>query len=316
MKSRLSIENIKKAFDNIDPVFLNTPQFICDSLSEILNCKVILKVETLNPIRCFKGRSAFNYVSNLKEGSTLVCASAGNLGQAVAYACSKKNIKPIIFASKNANPLKIERMKSLGAEVVLKGEDFDDARIFAKKYALKNNFDLIEDSLDINTCEGAGTIGMELLKLDTHLDAVLVALGNGGLLTGVARCIKEYSPNTEVIGVVAKGAPAMAKSFEKNCLINSESIDTIADGIAIRNPIPEILDEMKITVDKVIQVGEKEIIDSMKLLHTNASIVFEPSSSVCIAAILDNKDYFKGKTVAVVICGANITEEQIKEYLF
>ena len=159
MKSRLSIENIKKAFDNIDPVFLNTPQFICDSLSEILNCKVILKVETLNPIRCFKGRSAFNYVSNLKEGSTLVCASAGNLGQAVAYACSKKNIKPIIFASKNANPLKIERMKSLGAEVVLKGEDFDDARIFAKKYALKNNFDLIEDSLDINTCEGAGTIG-------------------------------------------------------------------------------------------------------------------------------------------------------------
>ena len=262
MKSRLSIENIKKAFDNIDPVFLNTPQFICDSLSEILNCKVILKVETLNPIRCFKGRSAFNYVSNLKEGSTLVCASAGNLGQAVAYACSKKNIKPIIFASKNANPLKIERMKSLGAEVVLKGEDFDDARIFAKKYALKNNFDLIEDSLDINTCEGAGTIGMELLKLDTHLDAVLVALGNGGLLTGVARCIKEYSPNTEVIGVVAKGAPAMAKSFEKNCLINSESIDTIADGIAIRNPIPEILDEMKITVDKVIQVGEKEIIDS------------------------------------------------------
>ena len=97
MKSRLSIENIKKAFDNIDPVFLNTPQFICDSLSEILNCKVILKVETLNPIRCFKGRSAFNYVSNLKEGSTLVCASAGNLGQAVAYACSKKNIKPIIF---------------------------------------------------------------------------------------------------------------------------------------------------------------------------------------------------------------------------
>ena len=218
MKSRLSIENIKKAFDNIDPVFLNTPQFICDSLSEILNCKVILKVETLNPIRCFKGRSAFNYVSNLKEGSTLVCASAGNLGQAVAYACSKKNIKPIIFASKNANPLKIERMKSLGAEVVLKGEDFDDARIFAKKYALKNNFDLIEDSLDINTCEGAGTIGMELLKLDTHLDAVLVALGNGGLLTGVARCIKEYSPNTEVIGVVAKGAPAMAKSFEKNCL--------------------------------------------------------------------------------------------------
>ena len=315
MKSRLSIENIKKAFDNIDPVFLNTPQFICDSLSEILNCKVILKVETLNPIRCFKGRSAFNYVSNLKEGSTLVCASAGNLGQAVAYACSKKNIKPIIFASKNANPLKIERMKSLGAEVVLKGEDFDDARIFAK-YALKNNFDLIEDSLDINTCEGAGTIGMELLKLDTHLDAVLVALGNGGLLTGVARCIKEYSPNTEVIGVVAKGAPAMAKSFEKNCLINSESIDTIADGIAIRNPIPEILDEMKITVDKVIQVGEKEIIDSMKLLHTNASIVVEPSSSVCIAAILDNKDYFKGKTVTVVICGANITEEQIKEYLF
>ena len=105
MKSRLSIENIKKAFDNIDPVFLNTPQFICDSLSEILNSKVILKVETLNPIRCFKGRSAFNYVSNLKEGSTLVCASAGNLGQAVAYACSKKNIKPIIFASKNANPL-------------------------------------------------------------------------------------------------------------------------------------------------------------------------------------------------------------------
>ena len=207
-------------------------------------------------------------------------------------------------------------MKSLGAEVILKGDDFDDARIFAKEYALKNKFDLIEDSLDVETCEGAGTIGMELLKLDTTLDAVLVALGNGGLLTGVARCIKEYSPSTEVIGVVAKGAPAMSESFKKNCLINSESIDTIADGIAIRNPIPEVLEEMKITVDKVIKVGEKEIVDAMKLLHTNASIVVEPSSAVGIAAILDNKDYFKGKTVAVVICGANITEEQIKEYLF
>ena len=100
MKSRLSIENIKNAFNNIDPVFLNTPQFICDPLREILGCKTILKIETLNPIRCFKGRSAFNYVSKLKEGSTLVCASAGNLGQAVAYACTRKNIKSIIFASK------------------------------------------------------------------------------------------------------------------------------------------------------------------------------------------------------------------------
>lgn len=158
---RLSIERIDQAAKTIDPIFLNSPQFMCEPLNQELGRRLALKIETLNPIRSFKGRGADFLVSQIKNDDRLVCASAGNFGQAMAYACRKWGLNLTIYASTHANPFKVERMRALGANVILWGEDFDAAKHEAKRAALSQNDRFIEDSRDIETVEGAGTIGLE-----------------------------------------------------------------------------------------------------------------------------------------------------------
>ncbi|MDR3563029.1 MAG: pyridoxal-phosphate dependent enzyme [Negativicutes bacterium] len=314
MKSRLKLENIEQAVGVIDPVFLHTPQFRCEPLEDITECRMLIKIETLNPIRSFKGRGASCFVAKLPTGSTLVCASAGNLGQAMAYVCREKGIKAVVYASVSANPFKIARMQALGAEVRLEGEDFDAAKLAARNFAQLSGATLVEDSLDVETCEGAGTIAIELLKWQEPIDVVLVALGNGALLTGVARWIKAFSPKSEVIGVVAEGAPAMAESFQSGKIVSYAKVNTIADGIAVRTPIPEVLSDMQGTVDKVLVVDDETTIKAMKLLHKHLGIIAEPSGAVGLAAVLNNRELFRGKLVAIIVCGGNLTDEQVNRY--
>lgn len=315
MENRLQLANIEEAAKVIGPEFLNTPQFRCEPLEDILGCRLLVKVETLNPIRSFKGRGASYYISKQENSKTIVCASAGNLGQAVAYVCRERGMEAIIFASTNANPLKINRMRQLGAKVILQGEDFDAAKLMAQAYANTHNLPLIEDSLDVETCEGAGTIARELLTYKEPIDIVYVALGNGALLTGIARWIKAFSPSTQVVGVVAEGASCMADSFSQNKVVEYEKTDTISDGIAVRTPIVQVLSDMKSTVDRVVAVKDKTTIKAMKLLHTHLGITVEPSGAVGLAAILENPQLCKGKLASIVVCGGNITPEQMKVYL-
>lgn len=315
MKNRLKLENIEQAARVIDPVFLNTPQFRCEPLEEIAGCRLVVKVETMNPIRSFKGRGASYYVSKLAPSSTVVCASAGNLGQAFAYACRARGHKAVVYASLNASPLKLERMRALGAEVRLEGGDFDAAKLAAREYAQKSGLNLVEDSLDVETCEGAGTIGLELLNWPEPLEAVLVALGNGALLTGVARWVKARSPHTEVIGVVASGAPCMAESFEQGRIVSHAEVNTISDGIAVRNPIPEVLEDMRGTVDRVLALDDASTIEAMRLLHRHVGLVAEPSGAVGLAAVLNNPELFSGRLAAMIVCGGNLSVEQMKTFL-
>ena len=315
MQNRVNVLNIEEAYKIIDKVFLNSPQYEIKTINERFNCSLIFKIETMNPIRSFKGRGASYYISKLKKGETIVCASAGNLGQALAYVAQKQNIEAIIFASINANKLKIEQMKLLGAKVNLIGNDFDEAKDAARKYALDNNYHLLEDSLDIETCEGAGTIAKELIEYPQNIDIVLVALGNGAMLTGIATYFKKHSLKTKVIGVVARKAPAMADSFKQKQIINYTSTSTIADGIAVRNPIKEVLSDMEEVVDDVLMVNDETTIEAMKIIHENVGIIVEPSGAICLGAIMENNEYFKNKSVALIICGGNLSNEQIKEYL-
>jgi threonine dehydratase len=208
---RLSLERIEQAARTIDPLFLHSPQFVCEPLSDALGVRLVLKIETLNPLRSFKGRGADFCVSQLPDDARLVCASAGNFGQAMAYACRKRGLALTIYASVNANPFKVERMRALGATVVLHGEDFDAAKIEAKRFASQTGARMIEDSLDPATGEGAGTIGLELLAFPEPFDTLLVPLGNGAMLGGIARVIKARSPRTKIIAVQATGAPAMVE---------------------------------------------------------------------------------------------------------
>ncbi len=315
MSYRLSLENVENAIPIIDPIFLNTPQYVNDTLSQLLGLTLVTKVETANPIRCFKGRGADLLVKKVKPGTPLICASAGNFGQATAYSCQKRGIPLTVFASTKANPFKLERMKSLGAEVILAGEDFDTAKLKAREKAKELNARFVEDSLDIETLEGAATIGLELLKVPQKIDTILIPVGNGALFNGIARIFKILKPETKLIAIQAKGAPAMIESWRASHFISHDSVNTIADGIAVRMPVPQALEDMKGLVVDALLVDDRSIIQAMKLIHQHSGLVVEPSGAVGIAAILENPKMFQNQTVVTIFCGGNLTEEQRKNWL-
>ena len=316
MNHRLSLAHIEQAMSVIDPVFLHTPQYRAESLDAVLGCRLVVKVETVNPIRSFKGRGASYLLANVPAGAQLICASAGNFGQAMAYACRSKGVRLIVYASVNANPLKVERMRDLGAEVRRYGDDFDAAKLEAKRVAQRQGIRMVEDSLDPATAEGAGTIGLELLRWPEPLDAVLVALGNGALVNGVGRWVKANAPATAVVAVAAAGAPAMVESWQTGTIVEYPTANTIADGIAVRVPIPEAMTDMRETVDDALLVRDEMLLTGMRLLHQHLGLVVEPSAAVGVAALLENPARFKDQTVASILCGGNLTPQQVREWLF
>lgn len=317
---RLRLENVLRAASLIDPVFLNSPQFNCEPLSAELGCALTLKLETANPIRSFKGRGAgYLVAARLADGSLkgrrLVGASAGNWGQALAYACRAHGIPLTLFAATTANPLKVARMKALGAEMVLTGHDFDAAKEAGEAHARATGGLWVADGLDPEAAEGAATIALELLAGAEKPDVLAVPLGNGALLTGVARWAKAVQPGIEVIGVQATGADAMEKSWRSGQLVFPPAVATIADGIGVRVPIREAVEDMKGLVDDVLLVRDEEIIAAMRLLFRSAGLMAEPSGAAGVAAIAAHPARFRGRRVATVICGSNLTAEQVKDWL-
>lgn len=315
MNHRLKIENIQDAARVIDPVFLRTPQYYADSLSQLLGTRIVVKIETANPIRSFKGRGAEYLASKIPPKTKLITASAGNFGQAMAYACRRRDIALTVYASVNANPLKLERMRALGATVVLQGEDFDAAKIEAKRVAHETGIRMVEDGLDVETGEGAGTIGMELAEWKEPLDAVLLPLGNGALACGVGRYLKHARPEIRVVAIQSAGAPAMLESWQQKRVVTFDTISTIADGIGVRIPIPECVQDMEGVIDDGILVKDASLIEAMRLAHEHLGIVLEPSGAAGLAAILENRDRFADQSIAVVLCGGNLTPEQMKLWL-
>jgi threonine dehydratase len=268
----------------------------------------------MNPIRSFKGRGADFLLSQRADHQPLICASAGNFGQAMAYACRKRGVPLTVYAATTANAYKIERMRSMGASVILVGNDFDSAKEEARHIARSKGYSMIEDALSIETVEGAGTIGLELVSVP-NIDMVLIPLGNGALFNGTATVFKALSPNTKRIAVQASGAPAMTESWRSGTLVTHSEINTIADGIGVRLPIPEALADMEPLVDDIITVEDRSIIEAMNLIHNHVGVIAEPSGAAGVAAILEQRVRFAGLRIASVICGGNLTESQRKEWL-
>jgi threonine dehydratase len=312
----ISIDRIREAATVIDPAFKDTPQFVAEALSERLGVTVVLKVECVNPIRSFKGRGTdylMHRIGNQPNG--FVCASAGNFGQGMAYAARKRGQRLSVFAAVTANPLKVSRMRSLGAEVVLAGADFDAAKAAAKQHASESGALYVEDGLLPEIAEGAGTIALELGRLDEMPDAIFVPLGNGSLINGIGSWLKHASPATRVIGVCAEEAPSMELSWLAGKPVSTESATTIADGIAVRVPIPEALVAMRATTDEVMLVAEEEILDAMRVLFRETGLVVEPAGAAGLAAISRRHKELEGQRVATPLCGGNMTEEQVRRWL-
>jgi threonine dehydratase len=316
VSTSVSVERIREAAGVIDPVFLNTPQFVCEPLSQLLGLTCVLKVETINPIRSFKGRGADYLLHRLgRQAAGLVCASAGNFGQGMAYAARKQGDKLTVFAALTANPLKVDRMRALGAHVVLDGADFDEAKVSAERFAKQTGAAYVEDGLLAPIAEGAGTVALEMCRAHPSLDAVFVPLGNGALVNGMGAWLKDSSPGTRVIAVCPAGAPAMELSWRAGHATSTPTMSTIADGIAVRVPVQEALDDMRSTVDEVMLVTDDEILEAMKMLFEATAIVTEPAGAAGLAAIAKRKDELAGMRVATPLTGGNLTADQIRAWL-
>jgi threonine dehydratase len=311
---RLDLGRILLARTQINPVFLGTPQYECEALSSALGCRVILKVETLNPTRSFKGRGTETVLSRI-QADAVVCASAGNLGQALAFSGRLRGIGVTVVASSAANPLKIERMKALGAAVVLVDGEIEEALKTAEQIADETGAFLVEDSKDIGTCEGAATIGVELSEQPGVLDSVLISLGAGAMASGVGFALKNLRKGTEIICVQPENAPAMTLALRTGRPVEVGMPTTIADGVAGRYVIPEVLADLSSIVDDAVLVTEAGIIEAMRLLYVHAGLVVEPAAALGVASILEGGGRFDGKTVASILCGSNVTPTDFNRWI-
>jgi threonine dehydratase len=305
---RFRLDRVRAAVGEIDPAFLNTPALSYGPLGRELGCSVTLKVETLNPVRSFKGRGAETVAAAAREtGAThVVCASAGNLGQALAYSGRRRGLGVTVVAARTANPLKLRQIADFGADLVLDGDDIEGARLVAREIAEAGDAYLVEDSLDLATCEGAATIGLELVRDDPRLDVVLSAVGGGAMASGVGYAVGSLAENVEVIGIQPVGAPAMALSWRQRTVVETDLIETIADGVAGRCPIPEVLDDLLAVLDDVMLVREDSIKAGMRMLYEHAGLVVEPSAALGVAAILEQPERFARRRVTTILCGSNV----------
>lgn len=307
-ETRLNTSRIRAARRVIDPVFLDTPLYRCEALEPALGCTVSIKLETANPVRSFKGRGTEVVASRLAEQGrrAVVCASAGNLGQALAWSGRGRGLDVTVVASRFATAAKLDRIRALGAKLELVDGDHEMARERAAAIARDTGIRLVEDSLDIETCEGAATVGLELVEAVPSFDTVLIALGGGALATGVGHVVKALAPEAEVICVQPQGAPAMTRSWHGRRVVTTDSTDTIADGVAGRCPIPAVLDDLLVVADDAVLVQEASIIAGMRMLLDHAGLVVEPSAALGIAALIEDRDRFAGRHVVTIVCGSNV----------
>ena len=306
----ISLNKIIQAKRNIDGFVAKTPFGFAPRLSKIADAQIYLKKENLQITGAYKVRGAFNKIANLdKEAkkSGVVAASAGNHAQGVAISAKHFGVRAIIIMPEAAPLSKVAGTKALGAEVILKGDNFDEAYAYALEYAKENNMSFIHPFDDELVQAGQGTIALEMLDEVSDLDYMVVPVGGGGLISGVASCAKQINPNIKIIGVSAKGAPAMFESFKDRCQHNSKSVRTIADGIAVRDASKITLSHILESVDDMVQVDDEEIANAILYLLEQQKIMVEGAGAVSVAAILESKfEFKKGSKIGAILSGGNI----------
>ena len=261
---------IRAALERIDPAFTRSPQYVHETLSARLSVPVIAKIECVNPIRSFKGRGTSVAMQGLvSEGRIgpdrpVVCASAGNFGQGVAIVGRSLGVPSVVFASLRANTAKVARMRALGAEVIEVGQDFDTARAASETYAANHDCHLLVDGDDTRISTGAATIALEVTDA---VDAgalpapamAVVPVGNGSLVNGIGAWMAAVLPDCEVVGVQSEAAPAMTLSWRVGRPVDTETADSVADGIATRVSIARAVELMAGRVDDMRLVTEDQI---------------------------------------------------------
>ena len=306
----IPLEKIQNAAKRIEKVVYHTPFAYAPSLSQKVGNEIYLKKENLQITGAFKLRGAFNKIASLPEEKRrkgVIAASAGNHAQGVAFSANYFNI-PSIIVMPEATPLtKISGVREYGGEVVLAGNNYDEAYEYAVKLAEEKGLEFIHPFADEEVMAGQGSIALEMLKEVPNLECLIVPIGGGGLISGIASAAKQINPHIKVIGVTAQGAPAMRLSFLSGSVQDSSFVKTIADGIAVRDTSPVTYKIIKEIVDDIVEVDDEEIANAILFLMERHKVVVEGAGAVGVAALLHHKIKFGSpKKVGVVISGGNI----------
>ena len=303
----MHLNEIRKAQENIKDIVNKTPILHSSIFSSINNCSVYMKCENLQITGAYKIRGALNKIRTLskeEKSKGVVCSSAGNHAQGVAYAAKLLGVNSTIVMPKNTPYLKVQSTKELGGNVILHGNCYDDAFLKAKSIETENNSVFIHPFNDINVIYGQGTIALEIFEDIENIDVIICPIGGGGLISGVSLAAKELNPNIKIIGVQAEGANAMEQSYKKGSLISLNSVNTIADGIAVKCPGELTFSIIKDCVDDIVTVSDKEIAESFLILCEKHKILAEASGAASLAAL--KKLDLNGKKVVSIISGGNI----------
>ncbi len=306
----IDLTTIYQANERIKGVVVETPFAYAPRLSEECGCEIYLKKENLQVTGAFKIRGAYNKIATLSESERaqgVIAASAGNHAQGVAMAAQIFGIKALIVMPESTPLTKINGVRYYGAEVILAGSNYDEAYAYASAYGQEHAMVFVHPFADEAVMAGQGTIALEMLETCPDLDAIVIPVGGGGLISGMASAIKALSPQTKVIGVSAQGAPAMKESFDAKQPIDSTSVRTIADGIAVRDTSDITLGHILETVDQIVTVDDEEIANAILFLLERQKLVVEGAGAAGVAAMLHGKlDELKNKKVGIVLSGGNM----------
>lgn len=303
----LTLADIQAAAERLRGEIIDTPCMPSRTLSAMAGCEVFLKFENLQFTASFKERGALNKMAQLtpaERASGVLAVSAGNHAQGVAYHAQRMGIPATIVMPRFAPAVKVERTRGFGASVVLEGDTFDDARAHGMHLARERGLTLVHPFDDLAVMAGQGTIGLEMLAQQPQIDTLLVAIGGGGLISGVATAARALRPDIEVIGVQTERFPAAFNAMHGEQLTCAQA--TIADGIAVKEPGALTLPLIRERVADVLLVGEDDIEQAILLLLEIEKTVVEGAGGVGLAALMKHSARFKGKKVGLVLSGGNI----------
>lgn len=303
----LTLDNIYRASHVLKEVIRPTDLIFAPGINP--DCKVYLKPENLQVTGSFKVRGAYYKISQLTEEEKsrgVIACSAGNHAQGVALAATKNGIKSLICLPDVAPISKIEATKHYGADICLVEGVYDDAYQKALSLRDEKGYTFIHPFDDENVIAGQGTIGLEILEQLSDVDAVVVPVGGGGLISGVAFAVKSLNPKIKVYGVQATGAPSMLQSVEHHKIERLDSVSTIADGIAVKEPGEHTFEYCSKYVDEIVSVTDDEISSAILSLIEQQKLISEGAGAVSVAAVMFNKIPVKGKKVVCLVSGGNI----------
>ncbi|MBQ9875795.1 MAG: threonine ammonia-lyase [Campylobacter sp.] len=311
----VDLNKIVQAKRTISGFVNKTPFALSPKMSKAYEAEIYLKNENLQKTGAYKIRGAFNKIAHLSEeekAKGVICASAGNHAQGVAISAKHFGVRAVIIMPEATPLLKVSGTKALGGEVILKGDNFDEAYAYALEYAKEQGLTFVHPFDDEFVQAGQGTIALEMLEDVADLEYLVVPVGGGGLVSGVASCAKQINPDIKIIAVSAKGAPAMYESFKKKEAINSKSVRTIADGISVRDTSKITLKTILECVNEFVQVDDEEIASAILYLLEEQKIIVEGAGAVGVAALMNAKfNYPKNAKIGIVLSGGNIDVQML-----